>query len=69
MTKHISSKMTVQMLIDELSTIDPNETVIAHFYLTRKPKQSSNSWSWGHITRKASETKATRPRIETRKVK
>lgn len=40
MKKQRFSKMTVQMLIDELSTIDPTETVIAHFYLTRKAKNT-----------------------------
>ena len=74
MTRNISSQMTVQMLIDELSEFNPNDTLVAHFYLTRKAKQSEvkspTSWGWGRLTRKATEQKkvtSTRVRLQTKK--
>lgn len=74
MTRNTLSKMTVQMLIDELSEFNPNDTLVAHFYLTRKAKQSEvkspTSWGWGRLTHKATEQKkvtSTRVRLQTKK--
>jgi hypothetical protein len=66
--------MTVQMLIDELSEFNPNDTLVAHFYLTRKAKQSKvkspTSSRHARPTLKATEQKkvtSTRVRLQTTK--